>query len=393
MSRAKPLILVYAQDLGGARSILPVVRRLLQDETLSVKVIVHGRAVALFRQEGVPADPLESIEPALPLTLATATRLVTRLAPALLFASSSHPRDPSNGYLIWAAREAGIPTVALVEHWKGWERFRPSPGEAMLFVPGLLGVPDRLAYELYVAEGLRPEAVRIVGHPYLEQIVRERDQWCEAARVASLKARMGIGRNDSVVLFCSETIHDHEYHSFCRKSCVPLTEVFIKGKRIMTWLQETVAKQATDSGRVLHLVVRPHPNQKTLPCPGVQVLDQEAFSDVEAVALSMAVLGLSTMPLVEAGVLGKSAASLAFFDGWHPSRVFFKPSLWERQPFFSVLTKAEQLGNFLASSLAGENTRRLPLAFEQEVLAGSTERCLNLLKSSLCLVNQETAAH
>jgi len=392
VSHPNSLVLVYAQDLGGARAILPVVQALLQDRMLSVRVLVHDRAARLFSEAGIPVVPLHSMAQAVPLTQRDALQLVKRLAPALLFTATSHPRDPSNGYLVAAAREAGVPTVAMADHWKGEGRFRPSADGPLLFAPDVLGVMDRRAYETYLAEGLSPERVRIVGHPYLEQIFGDRRQWCKPDHVATLKRRAGLKPETSLILFCSETVHDHDFHESCRDTCLPLPEVPVRGMRLLDLLQGAVAETAAHSGKELHLALRPHPNQTVPPCTGVRIIDQETLSDVEAVAVSAAVVGLSTMPLIEASLLGKPAASLAFFDGWDPSRVFFGRSSWNTQPYFTVLNKAENLGSFLTAAVGGAAFRPLPLAYERQVLIGATGRCLELIKAELGVPRAEGAA-
>lgn len=385
-------MLIYAQDLGGARAILPVIQRLLREPRLSVQVLAHAGARRLFRESGIPVIPLETCGYPVPLQYGDALHLMRRLAPDLFFSATSHPRDPSNGYLVAAAREVGIPTVAIVEHWKGHGRFREREGGPLLFAPDLLGVMDRDTQQVYVAQGCAPEKVRIVGHPYLERIFHEREGWQDPGLIESLKRRAGLAPARALILFCSETLHDHEFHAPCRETCLPLSHVHAGGVRLIDLLRQAVAELAKHAGLELDVVLRAHPNQGANPVAGVRIIDQEAASDIEAVAMSAAVVGLSTMPLIEAGIIGRPAASLAFFEGWHPSRVFLDPAAWATQPFFTVLNHAKDLGAFLAASLAGGEVRRLPPAYEQEVLIGATDRCIGLIQAGLGIPRAQGAS-
>lgn len=385
-------MLIYAQDLGGARAILPVIQRLLREQSLSIQVLVHARALRLFSESGIPVIPLETYGYPVPLKYGDALHLMRRLAPDLFFSATSHPRDPSNGYLVAAAREVGIPTVAIVEHWKGHGRFKKSEGGPLLFAPDLLGVMDRDTQQVYVSQGCSPEKVRIVGHPYLERVFHERERWQASGRIESLKRRAGLDPARSFILFCSETVHDHEFHVPCREACLPLSHVQAGGVRLIDLLRQAAAELAEHSGQEIDVLLRAHPNQGANHVAGVRIIDQEAVSDIEAVAMSAAVVGLSTMPLIEAGIIGRPAASMAFFDGWQPSRVFFDPPVWKTQPFFTVLNHAKDLGAFLAASLAGGEVRRLPPAYEQEVLIGATDRCISLIKAGIGIPRAQGAS-
>lgn len=115
-------------------------------------------------------------------------------------------------------------------------------------------------------------------------------------------------------------------------------------------------------------------------------MDPAEVSDVEAVALATVVLGLSSMPLIEAAVMGTPTASLAFFDGWRPACTFYDDAAWEAQTFFPVLSEGDELEAWLTSALAGCVTKTLSPAYAQEFLLGATDRCVNLVRAGLGLL-------
>lgn len=374
MSRTRPRLLVYAQDLGGARAILPVVRRLLADEELSVQVLAHGAAVALFRRSPVACVPLDACGCPLPLAAEEARALVRRVAPDLLFSATSHPREPSNGRLVASARDAGIPTVAILDHWKGLERFRETTGGPPVFAPALLGVMDGVARAGCLAEGLAPDSLRVVGHPYLEQIRLDRPTADDPGRSAARR---------HVVLFCSEIVHDHAFHEPCGAACLPLSEVPVGGARLLDLVRIAAETLAARGGASVEVILRAHPNEAGTRRADLRVAAPEEVSDSEAVAAADVVVGLSAMPLIEAAVLGKPAASLACFDGWRPRRAFITERVWDAMSFFPVLDHPGRIGPFLAASLEGAVVPPLDPARERELLVGATDRCVGLVRLGL----------
>lgn len=380
MSRSCSLVMVSAQELGGARAILPVLQQLGRLPGIRLRIVAQGPAVKLFEQERIPAEPLARFGRPLPLSEAVAASVVRSVGPDLLLAPLSHPRDPSSGRLIQAARVIGIPTIGLLDQWKGWNRFREVPNGPTVFAPDVLGVMDRRTQAVFIRQGWTADQVPVVGHPYLERLHERRSWLNDREQRAQLRRRAGLEPEARVVLFCSEIVHDHGYHDPCGAGCRPLGEMPVSGGPLLETVREAVESLKTDAPH--HLILRSHPNEpKSLS--GFRTLSEGILSDEEAVAQADVVLGLSAMPLIEAAILGRPAASLAYFDGWHPGRAFVDETAWDTQPFFRVLARAEELSGFLDVALSGGGGRRLPPAYEQEVLIGATERCLGLIMAEL----------
>lgn len=370
----RPLVLAYAQDAGGARAVLPVIHRLLEGTAFSVQTVAHGPAVRLIGKSGIPVVPLDSFGYPVPLSPRDAMSLLKRLSPDLFFSGTSHPRDPSNGRLTAAARQSGIPTVAILDHWKGLERFRETTGGPPVFAPALLGVMDGAARAGCLAEGLAPDSLRVVGHPYLEQIRLDRP-------TADDPGRSAAGRR--VVLFCSEIVHDHAFHEPCGAACLPLSEVPVGGARLLDLVRTAAETLAARGGASVEVILRAHPNEVGTRRADLRVAAPEEVSDSEAVAAADVVVGLSAMPLIEAAVLGKPAASLACFDGWRPRRAFITERVWDAMSFFPVLDHPGRIGPFLAASLEGAAVPPLDPARERELLVGATDRCVDLVRLGL----------
>lgn len=385
MSLVQAKLLTYAQDVGGARLILPVIHRLLEDNSLAVSVLANGKAASLLGNSGLPVSCFVSRGSSVPLTISEGTRLMDELAPDVVFAATSHPKDPTNGRLIAAARSMDIPTIAVLDHWKGRERFAETAEGSLVFAPELLGVMDQETRWAYVAAGMAPNRVCIVGHPYLEQIARDRDKYQATGYLASLRQRAGLDPSRPVILFCSEFVHDHSFHDPCAASCIPLSQVRVGPARLIDVVLKAAESLGPRMNLPFELALRPHPNEPQEPIPGMRIIDQDAMSDVEAVAMASVVVGAGSMPLIEAAVLGKPAASLAFFDDWHPSRVFYDLQAWDAQPFFSVLGSPEELAVFLSNVLDGCGSRSLPSDYAEELLCGAADRCVSLLQAGLAL--------
>ena len=147
------LLLVYAQDAGGALAICPIVDRLILDGEYSVKVVTHSSASDLYRKLKIKHDTLEVLTEKIPLNGTSACGLLRKLGPTKIISTTSNNRnDPSNGELIRAARVIGIPCFAFFEHWKGWKKLSSSD-DPLRYFPDVLGVIDHRSVEYGVSLG------------------------------------------------------------------------------------------------------------------------------------------------------------------------------------------------------------------------------------------------
>jgi hypothetical protein len=165
-------LLVYAQDPGGANVLAPIVRRLQAAHASDMIVAWHPLAEPAFRRAGVAGDGVATHVAGLPADDSAVDGWLSNAAPShVLCTASSRHLDLTNARLIAVARRRGIPTLSFFDHWVGFDRFQDDSG-APVYLPDVVGVPDRHCQERVTALG-RPEAsVPIVGHAHLEAIAR-----------------------------------------------------------------------------------------------------------------------------------------------------------------------------------------------------------------------------
>lgn len=379
-------LLVHGQDLGSVRVLLPVVSRLVSDRRFNVTVMGSGTAAEIFRQGGVTCQVLKNGHSA-PLTESAAQRLLRRLAPDAFLCGASHFRDPTNARLINACRTLGIRTVGFLDHWKNLERFTAQPSQNGSLVPDVLGVMDAPVRDALVRLGLNRDQIFLVGHPYLEEIFRARRTLSESGRTSVLRRQVGIGPDDLMVLCCSEMLHAHGVSEGCRPSCISLFEVRNQGESLLAQITDATRQVSRGINRRCQVVLRPHPfeseHRRPIRQAGVAIMDQSVCSDIEAVAAADLVVGVSSMPLIQAYVLGKPVASLAFPAVRKRQGAYARRFLWDSDETFTLVRSRAGLSRLLESVANGcwqhsGVTPRMRL-----VLRGATGRAVRLLERML----------
>ena len=297
-------LLVFAQDAGGARAIVPVVQSLFESSRRPLQVVSHLFAADVFREAGIAATDLREFGMRVPLTPEEALSVLVRWSPAAIFcATANNSYDPSNGELIRAARELRIPCFVIMDHWKGWSRLHRDERD-LYYLPDLLGVIDEASRARGIREGVPAEQMAIVGHPYLEALFASRRQWGGDRE----ETRRSVPEGFVCTLFTQPAVTGEGE----RVSVRPLLE----GARAEAVAEvfRSCEKCLGQRGRTVQFFIRLHPREiANMQDGGVSF--PGARTDTVSPALQLArssnlVLGLDSMILYEAMFSGRPTFSL-----------------------------------------------------------------------------------
>ncbi len=186
-------VLVVARDAGAAAALAPVVDTLPAHAGLHPVVVAWGNAAAVFGEHGQAVREF-SFEPD-PREIVA---LLDELAAAAVLTGTSL-RVELDGRFWSAAREARIPSVALLDHWKNYaERFSLElPFDTL---PTVVAVMDDVAADELARRGCPPERIRVTGQPRFDALAAV--DATELRRGA--RERLGIEETRRVVVFASE---------------------------------------------------------------------------------------------------------------------------------------------------------------------------------------------
>jgi hypothetical protein len=189
MSRCE--VLVVARDAGAASALAPVVAALAEDTTFRPRVVAWGNACRTFEAEGVNVEPFPE-DPA-----PSEVNGLVASAAAVLTGTSLRVELDSR---VWAAaRAAGIPSVALLDHWKNYaERFTiDAPFDAL---PAMIAVMDDAAARELTARGCPSDRVVVTGQPRFDSLPNA----VSPEERARARASLGVDPSRRVAVFASE---------------------------------------------------------------------------------------------------------------------------------------------------------------------------------------------
>lgn len=247
------------------------------------------------------------------------------------------------------ARERGIWTVAVVDERYAYRQRFADENDHLRYLPDVVAVMDEECYAYALAEGLPEPLLRVTGSPILSYLVCRAPELIRYARASSL----GFGPEWKQVTFVSET--------FARDSGSAPSERGRLGN-FLGFTEDRVRHDLlavlAEFKRPIALVERLHPSDERPPSEGWihnhLYWKQIDGGDLWSLLLqSDAVVGMRSMALLEAGLLGCRVAS------YQPDLVGENKCAAVRFSVAARLEGVEDLRAWLLSTLWAP-TRHLP---------------------------------
>ncbi len=346
-------VLVYAQDIGGAQNIAAVLEHLIRKQEITTKIIVHPIAKTSFDNFNLHFQTITEYGYNAPLDETQASQfLIESSCSHILCGTSSQWQDPTNSNIIKEARKLQIPCFALLDHWKGWDRFADK-ADNLAYVPQLLGCIDDHSVRKLEQMGIDKNQLVITGHPYLEKVYK---------KAKSIRTEQAHPMKKRIILI-SQPLVEKNFES--------VFSVLIESTPIVEIINRTINKFHNRDN--IEIIYRPHPKERPLDVlPDGINLDTKT-SWTESLQACDIVIGLDSMALIEAFFAGKICISLKMSplgdmtDSVCP--IGFSRSVAAVNQLEKVLKDA--IGNTIDSFPNPDNYRT--------IIEGSSDRVLNTL--------------
>lgn len=318
MRRAKMSdVLIFIEDPGAANyaAHLPWA---LAERGLNAELYAVGKGKEQLQALGVDCTELPSNT--------GAEELFASVAPRLVLVGTSENKDTLGLEIISLGQKAGIPTVGVVDGPANPEhRFRGRGETPLKFAPDWIFVADSTTAQAYVALGHPEDRVISCGHPHYDHVREVRSALESRDRFAlrqQLLPRMPPERH--VLLFAAEQFGGLHEAQFRRTEAYTLAgrgESQERGRIVIEELLDAVDELDVRPYIVLRLHPRNRPDDFIDYANEIDATSR-AGDPLEIVYAADLVVGMTSMLLVEAALLGRPTLSILPRQcerGWLPS--------------------------------------------------------------------------
>jgi hypothetical protein len=307
-----------------------------------VKVLANGHARQHLLQLGVHPESVQ--HPVAP------GRILASVKPRILIVGTASNPNTLGLALVAEARSTKIESIGVVDALINPDhRFRGQSDKPLAYAPDWLFVVDELTKAAYIALGYPAEQIIVCGHPHYDYM-RTVKKKLENEGQNALRQRVlpGAPKERKVIIFateCSARLCRLQTGSPVRDDLADYTLV---GRKTGKGRTEVVLEEFLDAVQLVrprpYLVLRLHPKD-TLE-DYIEYADEfdlvsSGDSPFELIYAADLVVGLTTMLMLEAALLGKLTLSIvprAVEMDWLPTvRVGITPCATTRKQFRTIL--------------------------------------------------------
>jgi len=338
-----------AGDAGGARALIPVIRKLRAHNESNVVCRAYAAALPIWEKEGFAPEAISSD--------------VSFFERVLLGTSVNETRWESE--IILKAKEEKIRTVSVLDFWINYrERFLNGKNEFVL--PDVIAVMDNHAKKDMLALRFPDGCLRVTGTPALEELEKYQDPAVSDKAAEQLAEHLDLPSKSKKVLYVSQPLTELNAHR------LGFTE-----QEAMADFSQALYELTMATGTWVSAIIKVHPRDnarayESLPRPNSYLTWRKIREEMEprvVVAGCDVIVGMNSMLLLEACCMGKRVLS-------------YQPNLKVTDPLPSNqwgaslgITKKEDLTPALQSLLDGKwQPKTVPTDFRN-----SSDRILDLL--------------
>ena len=181
------------------------------------------------------------------------------------------------------------------------------------YLPSKILVMDEFAKQEAVKDGLPPEKLETVGHPYFESLLQKKDTITKES-INELRNSLEVKNSTYMITFASEPVANDYDQDDPAQLFWGFTE-----KTIFRELMEALKFVALSTGREICVVLKLHPREhpgsfsafiKTYNSHPIKVVISQDMDSHALMAASDLVCGMSSMFLIESVILDKPVISI-----------------------------------------------------------------------------------
>ena len=240
-----PSIIVACNDPGGTMAIIPIIHRLRSDKNINTLVFGGKHAQKIFKNKSISYKKISSYGSSR-ITRGLIDSILSIEAPILVLTSTSFGKSIDNAFFDRAIAK-NIKTFVLIDQWGNYSmRFSKfNENKNFKYLPDYIGLMDEFAKKEMIEEGFPEERLIIIGHPFLDSLIKEdvsiheRKLFCDSLNIKS---------DGILIVFASEPFKAKD-----------LERIGYTDTIILQYLAKCLKEISEETKQYINLVIKIHP--------------------------------------------------------------------------------------------------------------------------------------
>jgi len=294
------------EDPGAANGMIHLIEPFKQHD-FNIDAFVTGHAKEFLAQRKIQAHSIETTD-------VTELQHFCQRYDAV-FIGNSENRKSLSFNILDISKKLSITSFCFVDSSVNHKyRFAGLTSNPLQHKPDYIFVPDEYCKKLYLELGFKEKSIFPLGHPFYENVARERSRLKKlSARSKRIELFGEENFSKKIIVFLGETLAGfdrqrdvYQEHWTLGKECHSKYKIHIALESLIKALQ----KYDKDN---LHLVLRLHPKNQTSDFkPYLSFFDQTSQNSdpLDLIYFADIIIGVETSLMTEAAILGKKTLSI-----------------------------------------------------------------------------------
>jgi hypothetical protein len=296
-------VIIFTEDPGAANYILDLPEN-LSAIGISCIILADGPSKEYLKQRNINYLDASTL---------SATSIIETYTPKLVLVGTSENKKSLGLELIIKAKKNDIITASFIDMIVNTsERFKGTSNDPLKYCPDWLLVPDSITKNEYIKIGFNSNRVRVCGHPCYDRALKFSREWNN--NEGNLKNELFINttHNQKIIVFISESKDELNPAASNYNN-----NYIFRGRGKSKFRTHIILEEILDAIKQIspkpYLIVRLHPKNiiKEFSNYFTEVdMFHENSNPLSLLMKSDLVIGMSSMLLMEAALIGKPTLSL-----------------------------------------------------------------------------------
>lgn len=302
LESSKPVIITICGDPGGAKAIIPVIKKLEEHSYTQIINYAYNEGANLLENLKIGYKNLPE-----KVNTDFIKKTYQERKPSLLLSATSFNKFNWEKYFIFETRNFNIFSMAILDYWSNYSLRFSNENGSMEYLPDKIAVMDEYARLEMIEQGFPSDGILVTGQPAFDSLQSDREKFT-LSKKNDIRSLLNVANETILILFISQPLK-----ILYGRNGEPNSLGFDE-EQVLEYLIKALEKISNQKQDIV-LLIRPHPREKESDyekyCSNrIRIEISKDGESRDYLMTANLVVGMNSILLVEACHLGCTVLSI-----------------------------------------------------------------------------------